>query len=109
MSERKLYVIVRRDMSIDQRVVMGLHVVAKFAYNAADPTDMADEVHSTEWTADGPPIIFMQVRDLHRLERLVELYGEATRYIDPDLNAGLCAIALYKYKWNHDWARMVTF
>lgn len=100
--ERKLYVITRRDLAPEVQAVMALHVAVNYVHN------MLRSMPMTEWTEHGPPIVLMATKNVHRLEVLAERF-HAWSYSDPDLGAGLCAIAIYDYHWNHEWARIADF
>lgn len=102
--ERTLYVVTRRDLAPSTRAVMAVHVAANAGFRLAP--DMLDRAE--EWTDDGPPVVLMTVRNRRRLERLAAEH-RCLAYVDPDLNEGVCAIALYEYHWNHAWARMAEF
>jgi len=106
--ERKLYVITRRDLDPSTRAVMALHVAADMGFRLAHGEYDGHQVGWREWTEHGPPIVLMTVRNRSRLERLAEKF-KAHTYSDPDLNDGVCAIAIYDYHWNDDRARLAKF
>lgn len=88
-SPKRMYVIVRGDLSTEYRMVQGAHALAQLAID--NPDDLL------EWKNEY--LIFLKVWNYKALVRLFcdfELNGyDVAKFDEPDLNGQLTAIALY--------------
>ena len=78
---KKLYAVVRDDLSPAQRAVQAGHAVAEFLLTK-----------ETEW--DNGTLVYLRVPDLWTLEKLSEeLKIDHARFVEPDVGDQLTAIA----------------
>lgn len=80
----KLYVIVRKDLSISQRAVQAGHAVAEFLLRGP----------FSRW--NNGTLIYLGVKGLHQLERIKDRFEKEgisySEFIEPDLNNEITAI-----------------
>ena len=85
--ERRLVVLVRRDLPWSVRVVQAAHAVANWAHH----THVIDE----EWGEYGPSFVVYGVRDVAELEMWASRLAGATVFCEPDLGSEVTALAYH--------------
>lgn len=93
--DKKLYVIVRGDLSRSQRAVQAGHAVAEWCQQEASRWVWdGREVTTPSWRWQNGTLVYLKVADLSELEKLYSETKEAVAFREPDLNMQMTAVAV---------------